>query len=565
MKIIYDPSKYHKFAFEYEWSMDTLEFCRWLKEDVGWKNFGYFEKKWRFSDVSIIDKIKTKYPNIEIDTSMDSVVRSLDLEKQADQLIVENANALKKKTDSDIQITGIKGELKPYQKVGVEFFMNNKGRAILGDTMGLGKTLQSLAYVVQSKSIKTLVISPSSVKYAWVNETEKWTKLKPFVFSSKVKKDLNELLKIIDNYDVFIINYDILKSFYKVLINIRWDLLILDEFHYIKNNSAQRTKIVKDIAKRIPSRILLSGTPLLSRPVELFNGLQLMDPIVWNNWYDFTKKYCQGHHGQWGWDARGASNISELQSRISRYFLRRTKEDVLPELPPKNFIDLPVELDSESKFSYELAVSSFIEYLKEVKDKNDKEIKKTLQAEKLVRLGELRKLASQGKVKMAEEVISNIIDSGEKVVVFSCYNEPLEYLQEKFKDKSVMLTGKTPELIRQKTIDLFQTDDKVQIFLGGMKSAGVGITLTAASNVLFIDYSFVPADHKQSADRIHRIGQTAESINIYQLYAKDTIDEKMVEMLANKQEIFDQLFEEGGAKKKTSGSIVNDLIKDFER
>ncbi len=98
-----------------------------------------------------------------------------------------------------------------------------------------------------------------------------------------------------------------------------------------------------------------------------------------------------------------------------------------------------------------------------------------------------------------------------------------------------------------------------------MKSAGVGITLTAASNVLFIDYSFVPADHKQSADRIHRIGQTAESINIYQLYAKDTIDEKMVEMLANKQEIFDQLFEEGGAKKKTSGSIVNDLIKDFER
>jgi len=170
--------------------------------------------------------------------------------------------------------------------------------------------------------------------------------------------------------------------------------------------------------------------------------------------------------------------------------------------------------------------------------------------------------AVQESVKAAEELINQIIDNDEKVVVFSNYNEPLEALEKAFKDVSVRLTGDTPEMMRRVSIDAFQNDSKIKVFLGGMKAAGVGITLTAGQNVLFIDYSWVPSDHLQAQDRIHRIGQNAASVTIYQLYAKNTIDEKMKEMLAGKQELFNKIFD--GSTSGGTKSLVDDLLKDYE-
>jgi len=548
--------------FDYDFSLQNLEFCRYIKSTVGWEKFNFFNSKWRFNDLVVVEMLKGRYPELEIDEETKVDLQKYELQKQADELLVSEGNKIKEKTDTDLVINNVIGELRPYQKVAVQFFINNNGRAILADEMGSGKTFTALAYVAHTEKKKILVICPASVKYSFENEVKKWTKLKPFVIDSKLKKKKVDMMQLVNDHDIFIINYDIVKSYLVFLKNINWDCLIADEFHYIKNNNAQRTKAVKEIALNIPSILLLSGSPFLNRPLELFNGLNLMDSTKWNNWFEYTKKFCQGHQSPFGWDARGASNIAELQQKISRYFLRRMKKEILPELPPKQLVDFPVELDPEKKFEYDLVEDSFVEYLKEIKNKKKDEITKTLQAEKLCKLSELRQITSQGKIKATEELIKQILDKNEKVVVFSNFNAPLIALEKVFKDVSVRLTGDTPEMMRKFSIEAFQNDPNIKIFFGGMKSAGTGITLTAASNVIMIDFSYVPADHLQSMDRIHRIGQTANSVNIYQIYAKNTIDEKMKELLIGKQAIFDQIFNDG--KGDGTKSLVNDLLKSYE-
>jgi len=564
MEVKYEPTQYYKYVFAYEFSMELLEFCRFIKSKVGWREFNFYEKGWRFNNIAIVDIIKSRYPEVIVEQELQDDWKKYMLKKAEDELIAEKANKLKTKTTSNLVIKGLKQELYPYQKVGVEFFINNRGKAILADTMGLGKTAQALAYIVHQKIGRTLVVCPASVKYAWESEVKKWTKLKPFVFDSNFFRNGDTSLEVIKKHDVFIINYDILKRFIEPYGDVRWDCLVVDEFHYIKSGTAIRTKLVKAIGKKIQHVLLLSGTPLLSRPVELFTGLQMMDPQVWRNWRDYTERYCQGHEGYWGWDCRGASNIAELQQKISRYFLRRRKEEVLPELPPKQHVDIPVEMDKESRFEYDLAMSSFVDYLQEVKGKRGQDIAKSMQAMKLVRLGELRQITTKSKVGAAQEIIQNIIDGDEKVVVFSAYNEPLKKLHEKFKNESVLILGDTSELARKEMIDVFQTKPEVKVFFGGIKSAGVGITLTAASNVLFLDYSWVPADHNQAEDRCHRIGQKAESLTIYQMYARNSIDEKMKNLLATKQALFNQLIEDVPTGKKAV-SIVDDLIKEIRK
>jgi len=559
MKIIAEPTGKFKYCFDYKFTLELLEYCRYVKNKVGNQNFNFYEKKWRFNDARVAKIIKSRYPEIELPPEIENEFKKIELEEASNKLIIENAEKLKKKTESNLVIKGIKGELRGYQKLGVEFFLNNNGKAILADEMGSGKSAQSLAYVTHTGKLKTLVICPASVKFSWESEILKWTKLKPLVISSKTELSLKEF----NEYDIFVINYDILKKNLSSLTTIRFDCLIIDECHYVKSISALRTKTVKEIAKRVPCKLLLSGTPMLSRPIELFNSLNIIDPFVWNDWYSYSIKYCQGHAGAWGWDARGASNIEELQAKISHYFLRRKKEDILPDLPPKQFIDIPTELDGESRFKYDLAFNSLLDYLQEVKNKNDKEIAKSMQAEKLVRLGELRKITSMSKLKDAEEIIQNVIDGGEKIVVFSCYNEPLQELYKKFEEEAVILIGSTPEMMRKEIIKVFQTNSKIKIFFGGIKCAGIGISLTAASTVLFIDQSWNPADHSQAMDRCHRIGTTAESISIFQLYAKNSIDEKMKEILKNKQEIFDRLFEEPGTVK--SVSLIDNLLSDINK
>lgn len=558
MNISIDKTHFHKYAFDFKYDLGVLDYCRFLKSRYSWKEFSFSNKKWRFIKPEILVDIKDKYPRAVLDneSQMDyEMILSLMGREIPVEVIVKNVPV---KTTTDFKAEGVKTTLRPYQQVGVEFFVKNGGRGYLSDQVGSGKSLQTLAYIAHTKKKKCLVVCPASVKWSWDGEVEKHTYMKSVVIDSKSLPK-----KMLGKEEIVIINYDILGKFIETINTVKWDVLVLDEQHYCKSTTAKRTKYVKAISKDIPSIICLSATPVLSRPIEMFTALNILDPLVWNNWYSYAKEYCGLKKTPWGIEAKGATNLDDLQVRTSKYFLRRRKEDILKDLPEQIYIDYPVQLDKVIKKEYNLAEEEFAVYLKKMKHKKDKDIQKIMQAEKLVKLGELRTLTTNGKIKATEELINNILESGEKIIVFSCYNEPLDYLHEKFKKESVILTGKSSEDEKRHAVDSFQNKKGIRIFFGGMKSAGVGITLTASSNVVFMDYSWVPADHEQAAGRQHRIGNKAQSVNIYQLFAKGTIDSFMKDLLSKKSAVVNKLVDNVD-NKKSEKNLIKDLLNNIQ-
>ena len=565
MKIVAEKTRFHRFALYYDYTPERVEFCRTLKESFGWDRFSFDVqgtlKRWVFTDSLFVPVLVERFPEVEIDPVVEKIVEHeqewANKQKEKDKAIDE----IRVKKETNFDVKGLKKDLYPYQRVGVEFLIASGGRAIVADAPGLGKTAQALGYIKHSGLKRTLVVCPASVKFAWENEVVKWTRLSSVVIDSKT-----DLSKIDPSINIWIINYDILKKHHAQLSKIRFDSIVGDECQLIKSPQAIRTKSFRQISRDIPSIILLSGTPLLSRPSELFSLLNIIDMKTWDNWYEFARRYCNMHQTRWGVDTSGASNIEELHARIRRYFIRRDKTEVLKELPPKTFIDVPVQLDPETEKEYSTAANNLASYLRIYSGKQPPEIAKSMAAEKLTQLNILRELNAIGKVPTAIELVESILDAGEKVLVFCSFIEPLKQLHDHFKNKAVILTGQTPIDERKEIVNKFQEDRKVQIFLGGIKSAGVGITLTAASNVIFLDYSWNPADHQQAQDRVHRPGQEASNINIYQLQAINTIDEDLKEILDHKQGIFDQVIDGKVGSQVASdamASAVKRVLKDY--
>lgn len=566
MKIVAEKSPYHRFALYYDYTADRVEFCKSLKDAFGWQRFSYDSngsKRWVFSDSLLVPVIQERFPEVEIEKSVEEIVgheqQWTNTQKQQDKKI----DIVKTKTDTNFQVKGMKKDMYPYQRVGTEFLTISGGRAIIADAPGLGKTVQAIAYAKHMGFKRILVVAPASVKFSWRQEIQKWTRMSSIVIDSKTN-----LAHIDAETEFWIINYDILKKHYAQLAKIHFDCMIGDECQLIKSPSAIRTKAFRTLSRGINHIVLLSGTPLLSRPSELFSLLNIIDQKTWNDWYDFARRYCGAHKTRWGLDTSGASNIPELHARIKRYFIRRDKTEVLKELPPKTFIDMPVELDKATAAEYNTASNNMGMWLRQYSGKQPAAIASSLAAEKLTRLNVLRQLNAMGKVETAIDLIDSIIQAGEKVLVFSSFVAPLKKIEEHFKGKSVMITGETPVDDRQMVVEEFQTNKNVPVFLGGIKSAGVGITLTAASNVIFLDYSWNPADHQQAQDRVHRPGQTASNVNIYQLFAMNTIDEDLKEILESKQNIFDAVIDGKDTQKKgkeAMGAAITRVLKDSEK
>lgn len=559
MLITKEKTKYHNYALSFDYDQRVVEYCQYLKNILGWTEFQFDPdfKKWRFQDPLVVNMLKSKFSYLRLENGIEKDIEKFVKQKEEEKGKEQNSVRIKEAKVSNLEIKGVKGELRNFQKLGIEFFINSGGRAILSDDCGLGKTCQALGYIVLCGYKRTLVICPASVKFSWENEIKKWTRLKSFIVNSKTK-----FADIPHDVNVILINYDILKKHFNELMKYKFDVCVMDEAVYIKENSSIRSKAAKAIAKNIPSVLLLTATPLVNRTIELFNLLNIVDPKVWNNWYSYAVRYCGGHQGRFGFEAKGSSNLNELKQRIGKYFLRRTKEEVLPELPPKIRTDIPMDLDGEFYKQYKTAASSLAQYLRQYKKETDSKIQKAVQAEKLVRINYLRQISSMAKAVVAKELIQNIIDGEDKVIVFSCFNAPLLKLQEYFKEQSVMIIGSTNVNDRGEIVKKFQEDPKIKIFFGGMLSSNTGITLTAASHVIFIDYDWVPASMVQAENRAHRIGTTHESVNTYQITSKGTIDDFMKKLLIEKQEIFDTLFE--GKQEKKQGSILDEIVEDIE-
>jgi SNF2 family DNA or RNA helicase len=402
-------------------------------------------------------------------------------------------------------------------------------RFILADDMGLGKTTSTVVAALETEAKKVLIICPASLKINWQREIQNYTDRPIYICDGKKYEDS----------DFVIVNYDIIKNFHdpqnkenSLILKSNFDLIIIDEAHYIQNSSAQRTKLINSFVKDVDRLWLLTGTPMTSRPMNYYNLLNLIESPVAANWMAYVVRYCNGYQFKVGnrkvWNVTGASHLEELRDRTSKQVLRRLKTDVL-DLPDK--IITPVYLRLKSK-EYEELMGEYYDWY----DKNpDESSSLTVQFTKLTKV---RQVIAKEKINSTIELIENILEQDKKVIVFTNFTETLQTINSHFGKKSVYLDGSCSPKQRQDAVDRFQNDENIKVFVGNLKAAGVGITLTAAEAVIMNDLSFVPSDHSQAEDRSYRYGQKS-NVSVYYPIFENTIEGVIYDILNHKKNIFE--------------------------
>lgn len=443
----------------------------------------------------------------------------------------------------------------PYQRAGISVALS-RANSLFGDEMGLGKTVQALGTVNADPTAKNvLVICPASLKINWSREASRWLVRKTIiqVVNGKGIKPLST-----DTDNLLIVNYDIVKKHSETLKSTKWDVVIADEAHYIKNPKALRTKAVKDVVAGARRRLLLTGTPILNRPVELVPMLEVLQSnLVLPKAWGFLKRYCNAFQTKWGWDFSGASNLPELQERLrGEVLIRRLKKDVLKELPPKR--RQVVELSADD---YRDVLRDEEEVLRE----NDRRIEdaqhaidvalvsedeeayqaavRALQAANTVAFTEISRVRHDTAVRKVPSVLEHtiaVLEETDKVLLFAHHHDVVDSLVAGLQEYgAVSLTGRESQEQRQQAVDRFQNDPSCRVFIGSIGAAGVGLTLTAAQTVLFAELAWRPSDISQAEDRAHRIGQTG-SVLVQHLVLDGSLDARMAQTIVNKQNIADR-------------------------
>lgn len=453
-------------------------------------------------------------------------------------------------SNSDIEIPAPEGcEYLGYQKAGIHYGMQ-KSNVLIADEMGLGKTIQAIGIINSDESIKTaLVICPASVKHNWYREMRKWL-VRRFAIGIADGKICPSPE---DGFAITIINYDVVQR-YPVLKRVQWDIVIADESHNIKNLKTIRgsTIVGDEKAPGIYGRriVALTGTPILNRPGEIWATLYWLDRDTWSGkeWY-FLRRFCGGK-----WNGCCKERMPELQEKLrTTIMIRRKKADVLKDLPPKfrHVITLEVS-DDETKdlIRKEKELSGKKDYFHlqaeiELAKTNDNEdayraavdnLKASI-GDDIGELARIRKEVSLAKIPYAIEHLNSLVDSVGKVVVFAYHNDVILALHAALPG-SVVLYGQTKIEDRQKAVDRFQNDPDCSVFIGSIGAAGVGITLTAASNVVFVELDWVPGKISQAEDRCHRLGQK-DTVVVQHIVLDDSLDARMAQTVVKKQKIID--------------------------
>lgn len=509
-----------------------------------------------------------------------------------------------------------------YQKKAIKFFDINKGVSILGDEMGIGKTVSAIGYAVKNKK-KTLVICPASLKLMWRDEVSKFTNEKAHLFKYWPNKRSKEVNHQKDKALFHVINYEGLSSFIKLeykhicqgnkldmvskqmrkcgteIINLNktmkecpicsgkktfktrihdvqyfrtkegeyldpsdYDLVIVDEFHRMKNPKTDWTQIIKRALGKIPEKLLLSGTAIKSRPIEFFVPLNFLDPKTWNDRHSFGIRYCAAYEDNFGWVYDGVSNTEELYNRISPVYLRRLKKDVLPELPPKTFTEIRVELDPSELKEYvklETATKKLVDD-NGAAGKGEKEVPKTF----MEKIHHIKLFTESVKLDRAADLINDVIESKDKVVLFFDYLPTAKRIKDMFGDRAVIHTGSMSQADKHDAVMKFQNDKNVNVFGGTIMSAGVGITLTSANKLIFLGQAWTPADMQQAEDRIHRVNTKHDNVQIITLLCDDTIDGYIYDFLRKKHQVVSKVLDNVDSSRKSvemSGNLLNMLYE----
>jgi len=442
----------------------------------------------------------------------------------------------------------------PHQKTAIEKLLAND-KYILADDMGLGKTTSAIIASLESGAKKILIICPASLKINWQREIENYSNKKTLIVEGR---------KWGSTFDYYIINYDIVKNYHSMetpeigqennnlIINEKFDLAIVDEAHYISNTTAQRTKLINDILKNIPKVWLLTGTPMTSKPINYYNLLRIVNSNVTLNWQGYVRRYCGGYQFTVNkkkiWNTNGATNLDELRMRTKNLVLRRMKTDIL-DLPDR--IITPIFLDLKSTY-YDEELEDFLRITSESKNKESLSVT-------INRLMKVRQIISQEKIDYTCEIIDRCLEQGKKVIVFTNFTMSLDMLHEKYKKNAVVLDGRMSKDKRQQSVDRFQNEDKIKIFISNIVAGGVGITLTAAEVVIMNDLSFVPAHHSQAEDRAFRYGQKKNVLVYYPIF-ENTIERIVYNMLQKKKNIIDQVMGDGDFSESFAQSLLKEIL-----
>ena len=434
-----------------------------------------------------------------------------------------------------------------HQKVAIEELLKNK-KYILADDMGLGKTTSTIIASLEMGAKKILIICPASLKINWQREYQLYSEKTSYVCEGK---------NYSEESDIVIMNYDIIKNFHdskdrknSIIMKSNFDLVIIDEAHYIQNVQAQRTKLINDLVRDIDRLWLLTGTPMTSRPINYFNLLSLVDSPVAKNWMAYVVRYCSGYQFRVGprkvWNVMGSSNLEELRERTSNTITRRLKEDVL-DLPDK--IITPVYLRLKSK-DYEELMGEYYNWY----EKNPDESKSlTVQFTKLTKV---RQVVANEKISQTIELAENILEQGKKVIIFCNFTDSLNQIVQHFGKSAVKVDGSMTKHDRQFSVDQFQENEKIKVFVGNIKAAGVGLTLTAAEAVIMNDLSFLPSDHAQAEDRAYRFGQKNNVLVYYPIF-ENTIEGVIYDILNNKKQVIATVMGDN----LNGGDVAEEILK----
>jgi SWI/SNF-related matrix-associated actin-dependent regulator 1 of chromatin subfamily A len=431
------------------------------------------------------------------------------------------------------------------------------GNALLADEMGLGKTLQALMFAHELGEGPILIICPAGAKWHWKNQAWEHIRLKAGVLEGRIpRRNWRPHTKCI------IINYDILKKWIPLLRRMRPILTIVDECHKISNPRTQQTKHTRLLCRLSKYKILISGTPLTNRPAELFPALNILRPDRFPSFHSYAERYCRPQLKPWGWEYKGATHLEELHRRLRKWcMIRRLKSQVLKDLPAKTRSVIPLDITNKDRKEYEEAEANFVKWLSK---KSRRLALRAAKAERLVKMGYLKRLAARLKMKQVIAWIDNFLqETDEKLLVFGIHKSVLRELYERYKHQSVIVTGEITGRKRVHAQDLFNKNKRYRLFFGNIDAAGVQWSCTSASTTLFVEIGWVPGKHTQAEDRTHGIkrGRKGYVSQSYYLVAKGTIEERLCELVQEKQRVLEETLD--GIASDSSGLNIFDQLTEL--
>ena len=475
-----------------------------------------------------------------IDGPAEPVLAKLRAEHDAAAEVIRRSRA----TEGEPLDLRLGGTLEPFQWAGVRYALEAR-RCFIADEQGLGKTVEALAALEADDAFPAVVVCPASLKLNWEREAARW-------LPHRTRTLVTGKSGIPDAADITILNYEIVSAHRDALVRRRCNALVLDESHLAKNPRAKRTQAVRRLAAALPAdglRLALTGTPVLNHAEELISQLRVLGRLE-----DF------GSGARFARQFQGPLLEERLHWHLRRTcFVRRLKQEVLPQLPAKRQVVLPVGLDNEQE--YRLAEQDVIAWLREQPldlSELDAKIARVLRAERLAQLTTLQRLAAKGKLHAALAWIHDFLASGEPLVVFARHVEIQEAVLERFPD-AVHLMGRDAVPDREATVRSFQEGSGPQLLVAATRVAAQGFTLTRASNVAFLELEWTPAMHDQAEDRLHRIGQR-DAVTAWYLLAAGTIDETMAELVARKRGIVGAVTD---GRRLDGDTLVDELVKDL--